>query len=131
MITIRPLIDHRPDLQKAITAGIVSAERDSLVWRRAFTLRNVLDKIRGEVNPRKVVKDKLPPPKIDDKPLTEKKPLETIPDDKKPTEKKSSPPKEDGEKPGKMKEEGKKLGDDAGEDKLPFPRREEKKPGEK
>jgi hypothetical protein len=81
LMTLQPLLDHRPELQKAISAGLASAERDPLVWRRAFTLRNVIDKIRGDVGPKKVVK-KLPAPSEDEKP-GEKEAVKKVPVKKK------------------------------------------------
>src|SRR5213593_4712224 len=39
LMSIRPLLEHRPELQKSIARGLASAERDPLTWRRAFTLR--------------------------------------------------------------------------------------------
>jgi hypothetical protein len=155
LMTIRPLIEHRPELQKAITAGIASAERDPLVWRRAFTLRNVLDKIRNEVNPKKVVKEKFPPPTQDDKGPGEKKPIEKIPEkkaedkkpidkkpiekkpvenkaeDKKPIEKKSIEKETEDKKPIEKKPVEKKGEEKKDDDKLPLPKPEEKKPEEK
>jgi hypothetical protein len=130
LITLRPLIDHRPELQKAITAGIASAERDPLVWRRAFTLRNVIDKIRADANPKKVVK-KLPVPDEDKEPGA-KKPVEKVPVKKKPVEKDPDddlpPPK----KPVQKKSEDKKKADDKkGDDDLPPPKPIEKKPEDK
>lgn len=40
------LLDHRPDLRKTVATALAAAERDPLVWRRAFTLRAALDKVR-------------------------------------------------------------------------------------
>jgi hypothetical protein len=64
--TIKPLLDHKPDLQKMITTSLEGAEQDPVMWRRAFTLRNALDKVRKELDPNKE-KDKLPMPKTDEK----------------------------------------------------------------
>jgi hypothetical protein len=140
LMTLRPLIDHRPELQKAISAGIASAERDPLVWRRAFTLRNVIDKVRAEVNPKKVVKNKLPVPTPEDK-KPQEKPVEKVPvkkqpEDKKPVEKKVIEKKPEDKKPAEKKPDDKKPIDKKSEDKdpdekLPPPRPEEKKPDDK
>jgi hypothetical protein len=51
LMTIKPALDSYPELQKAITRGLRAAEKDPVMWRRAFTLREVLDKVRAEVNP--------------------------------------------------------------------------------
>jgi hemoglobin len=51
LMTVRPLLDHRPKLQEAITDGIAAAQRNPSLERRAFVLREVLDKIREDVHP--------------------------------------------------------------------------------
>lgn len=53
LIILRPLLDHRPELQKAIDTGLADAEKHPMVSRKAFVLRGVIDNIRSEVNPRK------------------------------------------------------------------------------
>jgi hypothetical protein len=134
LITIRPLIDHRPELQKAITAGLAGAERDPLVWRRAFTLRNVIDKIREEANPKKLVK-KLPVPPEEDKEPGAKKPVEKVPVKKKPAKTRIEE-EPDEKKPEKKKAEDKKSEEkrpDAKkvDDELPPPKPLKEKPGDK
>jgi truncated hemoglobin YjbI len=52
----RPLLAHRPALQKAIDDGLATARETPQVFQRAFVLRDVIDKVRAEVNPN-------PPPK--------------------------------------------------------------------
>jgi hypothetical protein len=78
LMTVRPLLADKPDLQKAISTALGSAERDPLTWRRAFTLRNALDKVRAELNPKKKAKDDgtLPQPRLDDKKAGQTKPDE-------------------------------------------------------
>lgn len=51
LMTIKPTLDRYPELQKAIARGLGAAEKDPVMWRRAFTLREVLDKVRAELNP--------------------------------------------------------------------------------
>jgi hemoglobin len=51
LMAVKPLLDHRKGLQAEITKGITDAERDPVLYRRAFVLRSVIDKIRNEVNP--------------------------------------------------------------------------------
>src|SRR6266481_5932472 len=46
LLTLRPLLEHRPDLQKAIDAAQADAEQQPTVSARAFALRGALDKIR-------------------------------------------------------------------------------------
>ena len=52
------LLDHHPDLQKAVATALAGAERDPLVWRRAFTLRAALDKVRKGLAGKPDEKDK-------------------------------------------------------------------------
>lgn len=52
LMAVRPLLAHHPDLQKAVTDGLTSAEQDPMLSRRAFALRSVLDRVRDEINPR-------------------------------------------------------------------------------
>src|SRR5262249_36934147 len=49
LMAVKPMLKHRPELQKAIESGVAGAERDPAMWRRAFALRGVLVKIRREV----------------------------------------------------------------------------------
>jgi hypothetical protein len=78
LMAIKPTLDRHPELQQAIGKGLASADKDPVMWRRAFTLRSVLDKVRAEVNPNRSKekdkekakdkdKDKLPLPTIDTK----------------------------------------------------------------
>ncbi len=52
LMTIRPLLGHRPELQKAIDAGLKEAGDNPRLQERAFVLRRTLDRIRDEVNPK-------------------------------------------------------------------------------
>jgi hemoglobin len=49
LMTVKPILDHRPDLQKAITTGLADAQRERSISERAFILRRVIDRIRAEV----------------------------------------------------------------------------------
>jgi len=51
LMTLRPLLAHHPDLQKAIDASFAKAEQEKLVGNRAFALREALDKMRTELKP--------------------------------------------------------------------------------
>ena len=53
LLAIKPLLDHRPDAQKAIDAGVADADRMPAVADRAFALRSVIDKIRNDIHPKK------------------------------------------------------------------------------
>jgi hemoglobin len=50
LMTLKPLLDHRPKLQEAIEKGITDARQDPALWHRAWVLRPVLDKIRADIN---------------------------------------------------------------------------------
>jgi hypothetical protein len=58
--TIGPLLKHHPAMQKMIDRSLGSAERDPVAWRRAFTLRRALDKVRAELNPKKKPSERAP-----------------------------------------------------------------------
>src|SRR5437868_14495688 len=47
--SIRPLLGHHGDLQKAIDEGLQSAEQMGNPAQRAFALRKVLDTVRGKL----------------------------------------------------------------------------------
>ena len=51
LMTLRPLLAHHPDLQKAIDASFTKAEQQQPVGNRAFALREALDKVRTELKP--------------------------------------------------------------------------------
>jgi hemoglobin len=51
LLTLWPIIDHRPGLQKEIESALAEANRNPDPRQRAFALRNVIDHIRSEVNP--------------------------------------------------------------------------------
>jgi hypothetical protein len=67
LMTVRPQLEHRPELQKTIAQSLAAAERDPVAWRRAFTLRNALDKVRTGLNPKKKLQANGPAPKADNK----------------------------------------------------------------
>ena len=49
LLTVRPLLDHRPDVQKAIDRGLADAARNADMRRRVLALRYVLDNVRSKV----------------------------------------------------------------------------------
>jgi hemoglobin len=51
LLATRPLLAHRPNLQKGIDDGLSAARETPEVWRRAVVLRAVIDKVRADVNP--------------------------------------------------------------------------------
>ncbi len=79
LMSIKPLLGHRGELQKAIDTGIANARQDPMLYRRAFVLRTVLDQIRNDLKgnaPAKKEGEKEPPvttkPKDNDKPIVKK-----------------------------------------------------------
>jgi hemoglobin len=51
LMAVAPLLEQRPELQRAIGEGIANAERTPQLDRRAFVLREVLDRVRADLNP--------------------------------------------------------------------------------
>jgi hemoglobin len=51
LITLKPLLQHHPALQKSADEALTTAEQDPQVARRAWLLRGALEKIREETNP--------------------------------------------------------------------------------
>lgn len=58
LLTVKPFLAHRPDLQKAIDDGIADAEMRDQVIQRAFALRKVIDSIREDLKSAPTSKDK-------------------------------------------------------------------------
>jgi hemoglobin len=50
LLAVRPLLDHRAELQKSIDAGLASAPGNPDMRRRAWALRRVLDDVRDQVH---------------------------------------------------------------------------------
>jgi truncated hemoglobin YjbI len=53
LIALKPMVDYRPEWQKAITDGMAAADRESRMDARAYALRYAIDKIRDDVVPPK------------------------------------------------------------------------------
>ena len=49
LMTLRPMLRHHAELQKAIDTSLVNARQDPLLYRRAWVLRSVLDQIRSDL----------------------------------------------------------------------------------
>jgi truncated hemoglobin YjbI len=49
LMTLPPLLEHRPDLKKAVRAGLADAVREPYAGRRAFALRAVIDRVYNAV----------------------------------------------------------------------------------
>ena len=63
LIVARGLLGHRPELQKAIAAGLASAERESTAGRRAFVLHELIEKVRGDLRVQKTGESLTVPPR--------------------------------------------------------------------
>ena len=79
LMSVKPLLAHRPDLQKAIETGLANAQQDPMLYQRAFVLRKVLDQVRtdlkGNAPPKK---DKEKGKKDKDKPVTTRETEKTL-----------------------------------------------------
>jgi truncated hemoglobin YjbI len=53
LMAVQPLLDHRPEVQKRITTAIEDARRNADLSRRAFVLRDAIDKLRNDIHPKK------------------------------------------------------------------------------
>jgi uncharacterized protein YkwD len=53
LTALKPLLDHRPELQKAIDTGVAAAQTEPAAAERAFRLRAVLDAALKAVSPPK------------------------------------------------------------------------------
>jgi hypothetical protein len=112
---VKPMLDHKPELQKMIGEKLTAAEGDPVVWRRAFTLRSALDKIRSELNPNPKKKDE----KKADKDKGELKGKPKDQDDKKSDKDKDGQDKRQQPDSGKSEpdKDGKKKDADKGDEK--------------
>jgi hypothetical protein len=75
LLTAKPLLAHRPDVQKAIDDGLTAAGKEQDAARRAFVLHEVIEKVRADL------KGPTPAPKppVEPKPPIETKPKEPAP----------------------------------------------------
>ena len=74
LVTVRPLLAHRPDAQKIIDAGLDAADKEPDAARKAFLLHEAIESVRknlkaaiGEKKPDEVKKPAPPVKKPDDK----------------------------------------------------------------
>lgn len=106
LLTVKPLLAHRPDVQKSIEDGLAAAGKEADVARKAFLLHETIEKVRTEL--------KAPPPAPKPK-ESDPKPKEPMPKPKEPEPKPK--PKEPEPKPkveastisGKVTIQGKPL----------------------
>jgi len=100
LLTAKPLLDARPEIQKAIDAGMAEAAREADFRRRAWALRRTLDDVRSQLA------------KADDKKEPDKKdPDKKDPEDKKEPDKKEPDKKEPDKKEPDKKDPDKKEPD--------------------
>lgn len=66
LLVARGILTHRPDVQRLITDGLIAAEREPSVARRAFLLHELIEKVRVEVRsaPRKSETVGIPPHEV-------------------------------------------------------------------
>ncbi len=102
LILLRPMLEHRPELQKTISDGIANARQNPFMDRRAWVLREVIDKVRNDLNPNPkpahLPKPK-PRPEEEKNGKSEEKKKEIPPADKKDGEKKEPSATKPPEKP--------------------------------
>jgi hypothetical protein len=53
LLTIRPLLGHHTEVQKAIDAGLADAERSPDLRRRAFALHKLIEQVRNQIRSEK------------------------------------------------------------------------------
>jgi truncated hemoglobin YjbI len=63
LIAVRPSLGHHPDVQKLIDLGLADADRNPAVGRRAFALHNLIEEVRGKINPNPKKAEESKPPK--------------------------------------------------------------------
>jgi hypothetical protein len=51
LLTVQPLLDHRPELQQAVAKALADAANTPQQFERAFVLRHVIDRLRATVRP--------------------------------------------------------------------------------
>src|SRR5206468_2203881 len=52
LMAVEPLLDHRPELQKAVRKGLADARQQTNPSRRAWAMREILDQVRSTVEPK-------------------------------------------------------------------------------
>jgi hypothetical protein len=101
LVTLRPLLDGHPDLQKTVDTALAEANRAGSVLQRGLILNRALHKIYNKFNPKAPAKDK-----------KDKSDVDKGPDDKAPRD----DSKKDKDKGAKDKKKDKDSGDkDAGD----------------
>jgi hemoglobin len=75
LLMLKPMLDHRPELQKAIDDGVAGAVQTPLMDRRAWVLRGVIDRIRKETGPGTGMPAPIPMPEVKKDGEAKKNPL--------------------------------------------------------
>lgn len=75
LLTVRPLLGHRPDAQKLIDTGLAAAEKEASVAQKAFRLHEAIEAVRSNLKgePAKKPSDAKPDDRKDKKPLEKQK----------------------------------------------------------
>lgn len=79
LMSLRPLLDHRPELQTSIDAAVAESSRMPSMGQRAWRLRYALDNIRSATNPSPRKPSDKAPVQSSDKPPPFVKPEEKLP----------------------------------------------------
>ena len=112
LVTVRPLLAHRPEAQKIIDAGLSDADKEADVARKAFLLHGTIESVRknlktgiGAKNPEVVKKpeEKKKPAEPPKKPVEPPKKPDPVPVAPKPKEPKPKEPKPKEPKPKEPK----------------------------
>lgn len=83
LLTVRPLLAHRPEAQKLIDAGFAAADKETDPARKAVKLHEAIEATRKNL---RIANGLVKPPekKPEEKKPEEKKPMEKKPEEKKP-----------------------------------------------
>ena len=65
LLTLKPLLNHQPELQKMIDDALAAAEAERVVEQQAFGLRDAMAKIRAKLKPQGIDEKKPEEKKID------------------------------------------------------------------
>jgi hypothetical protein len=101
LLTVRPLLGHRPEVQKQISDGLAAVEQDPSIKSRAFRLHNLIEAVRKGIKPAAPPGPKTdapkppaaPPKPPEPAPAKPPEPTPAKPPEPKPPEPKPAPPK--------------------------------------
>ncbi|MFO0803931.1 MAG: hypothetical protein U0791_12525 [Gemmataceae bacterium] len=98
LLAVKPLLGHRPEVQKAIDEGLAAANKEPELARKAFLLHEAIEKTRADL------KVAAPTPKVEPKPEPKPVPMPMPPVKPKEPEPKPMPPAKPKEPEPKPKE---------------------------